>query len=542
VLSALPAAATREAAAGDRGGAGARPVAADGNDFATMLGRAAGQAEAGNGGSSGPAASQEGTMPEGRPMASPGQAVATGEAAAPPVPDMAAQALPRIPAMPGGAPAIAASVSAQGFRKPGPGLTEGAPETASVASLAISSGDDATGGARPGQDDAARPVTAKGAGRPAPSGESDATTAEDPGPTSGGISDERESFVAGTTAETARAPEEAAPAGVPDTATATPAPLAGMTAAPAATAFPAPPPAGSVATESGAAPSQSAGQPMGQPMGRTIGRTTGAASRAAGAMDPTQAGRTAASPGRALAERRESDGRDAMIRDAPMHPADAPAEAGGDKVPASPSGAAQGTFPGAPASPAAIDIATNTGSAMPAAPSATDASGPASTASPSPASPQPAGQSQGQASAARPLPPPPAGQIAPVVVGLGLGAEAEGRVEVVLEPAELGRVEIRLERDGGKASLHVQAERPETLALLQRDGAELNRALSQAGLAPEGGLSMSFSLSSGGDSGGGTRREGSSAPASPAFAATAAGNGIPTTARLAARGLLDIAI
>ncbi|PZP47966.1 MAG: hypothetical protein DI601_01745 [Azospirillum brasilense] len=305
----------------------------------------------------------------------------------------------------------------------------------------------------------------------------------------------------------------------------------GMAPAPVATATPAPPPARSVTAEPGAAPAQATGQSMGQ--------SNATASRAAGAARPAQTGKTPAVPDRTVAERREAGERDVTIRDTPTHPADAPAEASGDKAPASLPGATQGTFPGPPITLAVTDIATNAGPAMPGGPSATDTSGAASTASPSPvpASPQPAGQ----ASAARPLPPPPAGQIAPVVVGLGLGTEAEGRVEVVLEPAELGRVEIRLERDGGKASLHVQAERPETLALLQRDGAELNRALSQAGLAPEGGLSMSFSLS-GGDSGNGTRRDGPSGPPSPVLAATAAGPGTPATARLAARSLLDIAI
>ncbi|MBS5902028.1 flagellar hook-length control protein FliK [Roseomonas mucosa] len=246
-----------------------------------------------------------------------------------------------------------------------------------------------------------------------------------------------------------------------------------------------------------------------------------------------------------MAETESAGDQDAAIRDIPPHPGDAPAEAGGDKASASrPAAVALTVAPGSSAAPATTDIATNTGPAMSASLSATETPGPSSSAlspalppSPSPASPQPAGQ----ASAARPLPPPPAGQIAPVVVGLGLGTGAEGRVEVVLEPAELGRVAIRLERDSGRARLHVQAERPETLALLQRDGAELNRALSQAGLAPEGGLSMSFSLS-GGDSGGGTRRDGASGPPMPTLAATAAGAGIPATARLAARGLLDIAI
>lgn len=528
MLSALPAAITRETAAGERGGAGKQAVAAGGDDFATVLGHAAGQAEAGNGASPGPATSQAQAQAQAQAQNPQDRTEGAGKASAPSVPGMTAQALPHVVTMSDGAPAIPASVSGEGLRTPIPAFAKGAPETAPIASPAPPSGDNALGAARAGQDDAALPVATKGAVRAAPSGEGAAAMAEDSVPVSGDAPDERESPVAGAAPESIQAPDAASPPGIPAAPTASPKEMA---PAPVATASPAPPPAGSMTAEPGAAPAQATGQSIGQPIG--------AASRAAGAARPAQAGKTPASPERTVSERREVGEREVTIRDAPAHPADAPTEAGGDKAPASPPGAAQGTFPGSPVTLAAPDIATNAGPAMPGGPSATEASGAASTLppSPAPASPQPAGQ----ASAARPLPPPPAGQIAPVVVGLGLGTEADGRVEVVLEPAELGRVEIRLERDGGKASLHVQAERPETLALLQRDGAELNRALSQAGLAPEGGLSMSFSLS-GGDSGNGTRRDGSSGPPSPAHAATAAGTGIPATVRLAARGLLDIAI
>ncbi len=68
---------------------------------------------------------------------------------------------------------------------------------------------------------------------------------------------------------------------------------------------------------------------------------------------------------------------------------------------------------------------------------------------------------------------------------------------MALEPEELGRVEIRVERggsgDGEAARVRVVAERPETLALLQRDARQLDRALQGAGIAlAEGG--MQFSL------------------------------------------------
>jgi flagellar hook-length control protein FliK len=76
------------------------------------------------------------------------------------------------------------------------------------------------------------------------------------------------------------------------------------------------------------------------------------------------------------------------------------------------------------------------------------------------------------------------------------------RLIVALEPEALGRVEVRIERDaaGEVAAVRVLAERPETLALLQRDAREFDRSLAQAGVqVPAGG--MSFSLSTGAGSG-----------------------------------------
>ena len=88
----------------------------------------------------------------------------------------------------------------------------------------------------------------------------------------------------------------------------------------------------------------------------------------------------------------------------------------------------------------------------------------------------------------------PARQIAPFAVALALGSDAS--LTVTLDPVELGRVEVSIERSGTEATIRIMAERPETLALLQRDSRELERALSDAGLA-EGGTSMSFSLGGG---------------------------------------------
>jgi len=96
----------------------------------------------------------------------------------------------------------------------------------------------------------------------------------------------------------------------------------------------------------------------------------------------------------------------------------------------------------------------------------------------------------------------PVQQVAPVVIALAHAPQHGGRITVTLQPEQLGRVEIHLRQqpDAG-ASVHLVAERPETLALLQRDASQLDRALGQAGITvPQGGLSFALA---GGDGGGG---------------------------------------
>ena len=63
--------------------------------------------------------------------------------------------------------------------------------------------------------------------------------------------------------------------------------------------------------------------------------------------------------------------------------------------------------------------------------------------------------------------------------------------------AELGRIDVSLELDkaGGKARAHLVVDRPETLALLQRDAGSLQQALAQAGFdvgAEAGGIDLSL--------------------------------------------------
>ncbi|MES1152908.1 MAG: flagellar hook-length control protein FliK, partial [Dongia sp.] len=85
-----------------------------------------------------------------------------------------------------------------------------------------------------------------------------------------------------------------------------------------------------------------------------------------------------------------------------------------------------------------------------------------------------------------------------------------GRLTVDLQPAELGRVEIKMSVDKDKnVTASVVVDRPATLDLLQRDARNLERILQDAGLQTDSG-SLSFSLrNSGGDAqgqnqGGGT--------------------------------------
>jgi flagellar hook-length control protein FliK len=77
-------------------------------------------------------------------------------------------------------------------------------------------------------------------------------------------------------------------------------------------------------------------------------------------------------------------------------------------------------------------------------------------------------------------------QAAPVFISLANRDGAQS-VSLRLAPEELGRLDIRIEREaGGASTVSLTAERPETLALLERDQVQLHRALDDAGIAPEG--------------------------------------------------------
>lgn len=101
----------------------------------------------------------------------------------------------------------------------------------------------------------------------------------------------------------------------------------------------------------------------------------------------------------------------------------------------------------------------------------------------------------------RPAPEPATSRVAPpapaVQLGVQIAAAGQQRIErlfVQLEPAELGRVEVRLEfTQDHRITAVIAADRPETLDLLQRDSRGLERSLQDAGLRL-GADGLSFSL------------------------------------------------
>ena len=72
--------------------------------------------------------------------------------------------------------------------------------------------------------------------------------------------------------------------------------------------------------------------------------------------------------------------------------------------------------------------------------------------------------------------------------------EGVSHISIRLHPAELGRVDVRLEvAHDGRVIATISAERAETLDLLQRDSRDIERLLQNAGLSADAG-SLSFSL------------------------------------------------
>ena len=124
-----------------------------------------------------------------------------------------------------------------------------------------------------------------------------------------------------------------------------------------------------------------------------------------------------------------------------------------------------------------------------------------------------ASEAAATASPAAPAPAPAPVPLGAVPMTIGLRSLAgTNTFEIRLDPKELGRIEVNLaiDKDTGAVQATLVVDRPETLALLQRDAGSLQQALSQAGLdAPDG--SISLSLRGDGQSGAGSGRQESGA-------------------------------
>jgi flagellar hook-length control protein FliK len=73
-------------------------------------------------------------------------------------------------------------------------------------------------------------------------------------------------------------------------------------------------------------------------------------------------------------------------------------------------------------------------------------------------------------------------------------ADGTDRINIRLSPAELGRIDVKLDfGPDGRVQAVFAAERPQTMELLQRDARDLERALQDAGLRADSG-SLSFNL------------------------------------------------
>jgi flagellar hook-length control protein FliK len=89
------------------------------------------------------------------------------------------------------------------------------------------------------------------------------------------------------------------------------------------------------------------------------------------------------------------------------------------------------------------------------------------------------------------------------------------RLTLRLDPPELGHVQIRIDRPAdAPARVDITVERTETLTLLLRDQPQLQRALDQAGVPPDG-RSVTFHVAA---TEAGARYDGDQGPAAPARA------------------------
>jgi hypothetical protein len=122
------------------------------------------------------------------------------------------------------------------------------------------------------------------------------------------------------------------------------------------------------------------------------------------------------------------------------------------------------------------------------------------------------------------------------VAGFGFASDpARQGFDLRLDAPGLGAVEVEVRHADGAAEVVVRSDRADTLAVLARDGAALDRALRDAGIGPDG-RSMSFLLAQG-DGQPGQRQRGPGSRLSPPEPLPVSGGAVPRGRPLS---LLDI--
>lgn len=102
----------------------------------------------------------------------------------------------------------------------------------------------------------------------------------------------------------------------------------------------------------------------------------------------------------------------------------------------------------------------------------------------------------------------PAGEQVAVQIKRG-AAEGIDKISIKLDPGNLGKVEVKMEvGHDGRLTAVIAADKPETLAMLQRDAASLEQSLRDAGLKTDTG-SLNFTLRDQGQAGEGRDGQGS---------------------------------
>ena len=231
-----------------------------------------------------------------------------------------------------------------------------------------------------------------------------------------------------------------------------------------------------------------------------FGQPAAAVAPAAPAAPAQVAGLAAATPGAPIALAAQQVGETARaVAPGRTKIAGEPAAPGGNPIarvmtgvtPAAEHFPASGSTPAAdmPLAPetAIVDLAA-------AAAAKADSAGLGATVPPPPALPGAAPTDQSAAAGARPaVAAPPLPEQLTVHIQKAV-REGTDRINIQLRPAELGRIEVRLEfAQDGRLNAAVLADRAETLELLQRDSRVLERALQDAGLKADSG-SLTFNL------------------------------------------------